>query len=120
MDFEERRARAHATRDTEQARQAQGQILQAAVAAEYVTGTPEWDRLLTIVQAHIETAKQEKMALESSIMARGLVDPNAIMQVKIDALIVTERINVLEAVVALPSDIMKNAESAKLNLLERE
>lgn len=116
MDFEQRRDRAFKPREAEQARQVTGQILQAAIAAEHVTGTPEWDRLLTIIQAHIETAKQEKKALESAIMARGLVDPNAIMQVKIDALIVSERINVLEAVVALPSDIMKNAESAKLNL----
>lgn len=122
IDFEERRRRAFEARKgnkeqiVEHARQESGPIMQAAIAASHVTGTPEWDRLLTIIQVHLESAKSAKAALEIAIMASNVVDPMAMMQIKIDALIASERIKVLEAVIALPSDIMKNAENARLHL----
>lgn len=117
-DFESRREAAfnakRGRREHEQ--QTAGPIIQAAIAAKFVTGTPEWDRILTIIQAYVENAKQAKASMEDAIMAKNIVDPNAMMQIKIDALIAQERISVLEAIIALPSDIMKNAEAAKLNL----
>lgn len=122
MDFEERRDRvwreknASMPQRAESARQDAGPVLQAAIAASYVTGTPEWDRLLTIIQAHLESAKVAKAALETALMSPNVIDPQAMMQIKVDALIVSERIHVLEAVIALPSDIMRDAEKARLHL----
>lgn len=122
IDFEERRNLAwrakHGTKQQkiESARQESGPIIQAAIAASHVTGTPEWDRLLTIIQAHLESAKSAKASLEIAIMAANVIDPMAMMQIKVDALIVSERINVLEAVIALPADIMRDAANARLHL----
>lgn len=117
MDFEARRAARHMPQgSTETAYRAAGPIIQAAIAAQYVTGTPEWDRLLTIIQAELEVAKQVKQSCETAIMARNLTDPNELMQIKINALIASERINVLNAVIALPSEIIKDANAARINL----
>ena len=117
MDFEARRAARHMPQGaTETAYRAAGPIIQAAIAAQYVTGTPEWDRLLTIIQAELEVAKQAKQSCETAIMARNLTDPNELMQIKINALIASERINVLNAVIALPSEIIKDANAARINL----
>lgn len=124
MDFEERRDRAYRAKQAareqtdDHAKHAAGAIMQAAVAASYVTGTPEWDRMLTIIQAHVEKAKNVKLALETALMGPDVIDPQAMLQIKMNALIVTERINVLEAVIALPSDIIRDAENARLRLKE--
>jgi len=97
-----------------------GAIIQAAISAEYVTGTPEWDRLLSIMQAEAETARAAKTALEAALMAPDIMDPQRMMQIKIDALILAERIKVIEAVVALPSNIMRDGENARLQMKESQ
>ena len=117
MDFEARRAARHRPQGViEAAYRERGPVIQAAIAAQYVTGTPQWDRLLTIIQAELEAAKQVKQSCEAAIMARGLTDQNELMQIKINALIANERINVLNAVIALRSEIIKDANAARISL----
>lgn len=123
-DFETRRDMAWEARKTvrtpENARRIAGPVLQAAIAARHVTGSPEWDRLLSIIQVQLESAKAVRRALADALMAPNLTDPQTMMQIRIDVLLASERIKVFEAVVALPAGLMRDGELARLDLEELE
>lgn len=110
MDFEEKRAQVWKARQQKTPGFQTGQIAQAAIAASHVTGTPEWDRLLTIIQADAEKAKGLKASLEVSLMGPDVTDPQEMTRLKTSILVLTERIRTIEEVIALPARLMRESQ----------
>ena len=94
------------------------QAARAAVSMQNVTGDPDWDRFLTYIQATIEDANKAKAGHESAVMDPRLTNADAIMVHKVQALLMGERIRVLEAVLAIPADLKREGDKA-MGLLRR-
>ena len=94
------------------------QVLRAELAVNAVTGDPNWDRLLEMIQATLNDARQAKVAHEAAAMDPRVVDPAVMMQHKVQALLMAERVKVLEAVIAIPAELKRNGDAAR-DLLAR-
>lgn len=91
-------------------------VVQAALAAETMTGDPAWDRMLSFIQAALEDAKQAKQAAESALVDPRVVNHEAILLLKMNAALAAERIRTLDAVIRLPADLKREGAKAKLQL----
>lgn len=88
------------------------QLRQAAVAAEHMMGTPEWDVYL----GYLEAAKEEAIKLRKAYVAEltdpRIVDTNEIAKRRIAVFRLDDRIQTLSAVMAMPSEIRKHGHVA--------
>ena len=91
-------------------------IAQAGVKAGNLTEHPLWDTFLSYLQAGVETAKADVATLRTTLEDPNLNDHVQILGVKAALLLRNERITVLEAVIALPKEIIEQGGRAKLVL----
>ena len=94
------------------------QLRQAAVAAEQMMGTPEWDLFLSYIQAGVVEAAKSRDAYMRDIASPLLVDPNAVAQKRIAIIRLNDRIETLQRVIAMPAEIRKHGHVADERLKE--
>lgn len=90
---------------------------QAAVSKEKLTNSPEWNIFLQELQKKLEEAETGLQALKDGLSDPGMPD-SQVLSVRNTILIYTERVGTLSAIIALPSDVMKAGEDARLKLEE--
>jgi hypothetical protein len=93
-------------------------IRQAAVAAEYLLGTPEWDVFLSYLQAGVVEAAKARDGFMRDLANPLLVDPNAVAQKRIAVIRLNDRIETLQRVIAMPVEIGKHGKIADEKLKE--
>lgn len=110
------RAKAQAKTVQQAAERTLQTIHQAALAAENVTGDPNWDRMLSFMQAALEAAREAHKAASDALLDPRLVGHEAMLLVKLNVAVAAERIRTLEAVIALPADLKRDGKTAALKL----
>lgn len=119
-DWEEVRKKIHApvSRGSAHSQMDLQMVVQAGLAAESVTGSPVWDRLLSIIQRGIEEAERQRTAYLVQFESPDLVDPVELQRLKINVVICAERIKAWKAIISLPRELMENAAKA-IDLVEQ-
>jgi len=83
-------------------------MTQAAVSAERLTGNPDWDYYLSIIQAEVERCEAaEDAAKESLVSPHG--DPQ---EARVAAIRCRERANALRDAIRIPKAIIENGKGA--------
>ena len=91
----------------------------AEVPASILARGEEWRLFQQTIQGVIDQAESELTELNTGIMAPNVLSHEDMMAVKINGVILSERINALRAVLALPKKIQQDAKAAK-DWVERE
>ncbi len=91
-------------------------LVQAQVKMELLTGDQHWDIYLSWIQCSLEALRNQKTQLTDKLCDPNLVDPNAIMAVKLALADVSGQIIAIEAIIGLPKAIMESSEKAKERL----
>ena len=91
---------------------------QAAVASEHLMGTPEWDVFLSYLQSGVIEAAKTRDAYMRDLANPLLVDANAVAQKRIAVIRLNDRIDTLNRVMAMPSEIRKHGQVADERLKE--
>jgi len=87
--------------------------VRAAVSAENLTGTEEWDLFLSYLQKILESSKEQENQFEGRLMSPELFDPEKMSYYKSQVLKFKERTEVLEFVMGFPKQIMDAGEVSK-------
>ena len=93
-------------------------FMQAEVQAERLTGDPDWDIFLQLVQAGIERMQKLANELRRQLADPGTVNQDELMRLKISLADAEGHVRAWEATIQLPKDIKQSGEQAK-TLLER-
>lgn len=88
-------------------------MAQAAVAAENLTGYPEWDLFLSYIQAAIETTKGHQTSFDAILKDPLITDENELRRARIAYFQCAERVLAWEVVLQLPKDLKESGEKAK-------
>lgn len=91
-------------------------LAQAQVRMEHLTGNQDWDRFLSYLEGHNTRLKEGRDHLRDVLCSPELVDQGEIMQAKTALARVGGMIDMLEAVLQLPKDIIETGEKAKEKL----
>lgn len=91
-------------------------LAQAEMMMQNLTGDQYWDRFLSYIQSALDGMKANLSGMEEALCSPSMVDPNEIMAAKLAIAAVGGRIESLEAVLALPKDIMETGERAREKL----
>lgn len=94
-------------------------IQHAGVSAANMTGDPDWDRCLSYWQDAVDKNTQQRTAFLADLMNPLLVNADEIAKRRIAILRLTERIEVLSYVIAMPNQLKKLGDIAaeKLKVL---
>jgi hypothetical protein len=93
--------------------------VQASVALENLTGTPEWDYFLSLVQARLEAAQKRQNAFAQDVLL-GEVDPNVQLRTKLAYRECRMEADVLLWVIGLPKQALREAEAARERLRDAD
>jgi hypothetical protein len=88
-------------------------LQQAAVQAEYLTGSEYWDIFLRYLQSAVERSQSVEAHLLESLGSPTLVDHDAILKVKMQLLEVRARMEAWETAMGLPNLLMEYGETTK-------
>lgn len=91
----------------EQERQNLAMIRQAGVAAEMLTGNPDWDKFLTYLQPALEANTAQRDAFMRDLANPLLVNVDEVSKRRIAVIRLNERIEVLQWVIALPAHLIR-------------
>lgn len=94
------------------------QLRQAAVAAEQMMGTPEWDVFLSYLEAAKQEAVKMRAGYVTDLTNPRIVDQNEIAKLRIAVFRLDDRIQTLAAVIAMPHEIRKHGHVAAERLKE--
>jgi len=92
------------------------QIAQAAVPAAAITGSKEWDFLLSLMQAEVERLDQVVQGLTEAYAIDPSFDPIKMSEAKAAIRIAVAQRDTLKSVMALPKEIIEKGEQAQLAL----
>lgn len=95
-------------------------LKRAALSTDMLTGDPAWDEFLSYVQYHVEAINREKAAAMAQLMNPGLHDPNALANVRMLIIRLSERMEVLTQIIALPKKIKEIGAGAAAELIKRD
>ena len=87
-------------------------LQQAAVSAQLLTGSPHWDRFLSLLQNLLEEADQQAEDCRRVLCDTGRIDQTEAMGMKILLAKCEARILTLQAVMAYPKQIIAKAATA--------
>ena len=93
-------------------------LQQAAVKAEHLTGQPEWDYFLSLLQNAIDVTETQAKEFERKLSDPSLVGHEDLLAVKIDLIRCLERMMAWKVVMDLPKELVESGETAA-NILER-
>lgn len=88
------------------------QLRQAAVAAELMMGTPEWDAFLQYLSAAQEESIKLRARYMDDLADPRLVDPNIVAAKRIAVIRLDEKVRTLKQVVMMPSMIRQQGKIA--------
>lgn len=91
-------------------------LARAALSAEAVTGSEDWDLLLSMLEAERAKADAAADAAARQIMDPSLIDHDLMMALKVQALLFRARADTLKAVIDLPAALKRDGAAAKLKL----
>ena len=89
------------------------QFEQAGVEAQLLTNDPRWNLFLQQLQAQINKAIKMRDSLIESSLSPNLVNSEDMLRNKNNLLIACTEITTLEAVIAIPRQIITSGDSAK-------
>lgn len=95
-------------------------LQQAAISQDLLTKDDKWDYYLSLIQHQIEITIELKDNLREKILSPDIVNADEQQRIKNHYLQYSERLNVLEAVIKIPKQIMDKCEKIKLDLKEVE
>ena len=87
--------------------------IKAAVAAEDLTGKPEWDTFLAWVEERRYKLAEERFALVDALTDRSRADPNSLIAIKLDLAHVEGQLEALEWAASLPKQAIENGKVAE-------
>ena len=93
-------------------------LQQASIKQENMTTDQNWNYYLTLIQGWIDKTRENAIQFRSALESPDLVNVDQRKQLENYLLQCNERISILDAVIALPNQIMKSFEDAKLELQE--
>jgi hypothetical protein len=103
-------------RRAQERQQAQKPVLQwleqAEVAAEQLTGDPNWDLFLRLMQAALEETERAAESCMARLYDTAL-SRSGMEQARLLALLCRERANILRAVIEIPADLKRSGEEAR-------
>lgn len=85
------------------------QVLHSSVKLEALTGDPNWDHYLSMVQGLIESAEKERAPLERSLADSDILDHAELLKIKFNIARCTASIQSLQVAIGLPKKIIENA-----------
>lgn len=88
-------------------------LQQAEVAANNLTGSPEWDVFLSYVQHAVKETTEQRDAWQRRLNAPDVVDHTELLKIKIAIAECNARIDAWTVAIALPADIKRNGNKAK-------
>ncbi len=83
------------------------------VAAEHLTNDPKWDMFLSVIQGSLDQTKNLIEMAVDRLVASDLIDPTALMEVKLKHRELLSQQRTLEAVMVIPKSLMDDAEKAR-------
>lgn len=89
-------------------------LQQASVKQEYLTNDENWNYYLTLIQSWIDKTRLNAQSFRDALESPDLVSQDERKKFLNYLMICNERIGVLEAVIALPKQIIEDHEKAKL------
>ena len=92
------------------------QMAQAAVPAAAVTGSAEWDFLLSLIQAEVERLDAVVAALTEAYATEPSFDPIKMSEAKASIQRAVVQRDTLQSIVTLPKEIIEKGEKAQLAL----
>lgn len=93
-------------------------LAQAEVSARLLTGSPEWDIFLQMLQATVDRFKANRDSLDEMLKDPRLANADDIIRTKIQYIQADTYVRALEGVVSLPVDIIESGDRAR-DLLSR-
>ena len=90
-----------------------GMLQRAAVEAKFLTGDHNWDVYLSYIQNAIERTEAQLSVFKDGLCDPDMTNADALMRIKIHAATCTGRIEAMEAMKALPVELMTAGEKAK-------
>lgn len=97
----------------EQIRPELRRIVQASVAAEHLTGTPEWEYFLSLVQGMIEEQVGIRNAADALFGEDRFRAAEEILEVRHSRAMAQARIDALESVLLIPKQAIEEGQKAK-------
>ena len=91
-------------------------LVQAQVKMENLTGDQYWDIYLSYLQDVVERISVQSDHARDRLCNTKMVDPNAIIEIKMEIAGLNSQIKLLEAIIGLPKAIMESADTAKERL----
>lgn len=91
-------------------------LARAALSAEVVTNSEDWNLMLSMLEAERQKADMAADAAGRQIMDPSLIDHDLMMALKIQALLFRARAETLKAVIELPAALKRDGAAAKLKL----
>jgi len=85
-------------------------LAQAAVSAGKVTTDPDWDRFLSYIQAAIEKQTVVVNSLHAALAEPSMVNPDQLLETKIQLIRVQAWIDAYEEVIAIPKKLKDGIE----------
>ena len=86
-------------------------LAQAVVSADHVTSDPDWDRFLSYIQAAIEKQTVVVTSLHAALADPGMVNPDLLLETKIQLIRVQAWIDAYEEVIAIPRKLKYGVEA---------
>ena len=91
-------------------------LQQASVKQKYLTNDENWDYYLSLIQSWIEKTKTSAGHFRNALESPECVNRDEREKIKNYLMICNERIGTLEAVIALPNQIIEDHEHAELDI----
>ena len=83
-------------------------IARAAIKAELVTRSEEWNFYLEIMQARLEETRKALDQIREAFFTDTSFDHSRLVVLKAQGMLAEERIRTLEEIMSIPQDIMKS------------
>jgi ketopantoate hydroxymethyltransferase len=126
MSFERADFRAYQDRrkkERVQERQAElRQVAQAAPAMTVLTGHSEWDTFLAVLEAMKQQAENALRLVQANLAQSFELEPTQLVSRKVQAMMIQERIAVIEEIIAKPAELLEAGKKAQemVDAAERE
>lgn len=83
------------------------EIIRTAPQMEYLTNSEEWNKYLSYVQTLLEQARSNQENITSQLLNPSLFETEKMFQLKSEHVRMTERIEVIEALMSFPKQIIE-------------
>lgn len=116
-DFVESVAKQRLEKDEQQIPQIL-QVKSAALSAEMLTGSVEWDKFLGYLQAVREQIERDRQMLGDDLDDPKITDPDTVMGIKTRRAAMATNLELLDAIMQLPIDLVNGGKEAD-KIMER-